>query len=193
MSNPIQIGITGGIGSGKSIISKILRIMQYPVYDTDAQAKTLMDTPTLRQALMDQWGKEIIQPDGQINRAHLAQIVFNNPQQLTILNNIVHPAVRNHYAQWVQQQQSPIVFVESAILHQAHMDNTLEHIWLVKADDETRIQRVIQRNNTTRQDVEARIATQYDPPIDHRTHIITNNNNDAILPQIMKHLNNILT
>ena len=193
MSNPIQIGITGGIGSGKSIISKILRIMQYPVYDTDAQAKTLMDTPTLRQALMAQWGKEIIQPNGQINRAHLAQIVFNNPQQLTILNNIVHPAVRNHYAQWVQQQQSPIVFVESAILHQAHMDNTLEHIWLVKADDETRIQRVIQRNNTTRQDVEARIATQCDPPIDHRTHIITNNNNDAILPQIMKLLNNILT
>ena len=73
------------------------------------------------------------------------------------------------------------------------MDSTVEHIWLVKADDETRIQRVIQRNNTTRQDVEARIATQYDPPIDHRTHIITNNNNDAILLQIMTLLNNILT
>ncbi|MBR4070907.1 MAG: dephospho-CoA kinase [Bacteroidaceae bacterium] len=68
MSTPIQIGITGGIGSGKSIVSRILAIMQYPVYDTDSQAKMLMDTPTLRKALVERWGNNIIKPNGEINR-----------------------------------------------------------------------------------------------------------------------------
>ena len=193
MSTPIQVGITGGIGSGKSIISHILRIMQYPVYDTDTQAKILMDTPTLRQALVAQWGADIILPNGEINRPHLSQIVFNDPQQLAILNNIVHPAVRNHYAQWVAMQQSPIVFVESAILHQANMHTTLHHIWIVEADNETRIKRVMLRNNIGRHDVEARITTQCNPPIDNRTHIITNDNRQAVLPQILTLLNHILT
>lgn len=193
MSTPIQIGITGGIGSGKSIVSHILRIMQYPVYDTDSQAKTLMDTPTLRQALVAQWGNNIILPNGGLNRQQLAQIVFNDSTQLATLNSIVHPAVRQHYAQWVQEQHSPIVFVESAILHHAHMDTTLQHIWIVQADSETRIERVMQRNNLSRQEVEARIASQQEPPIDNRTHIINNNTNQAILPQIMQLLNEVLT
>lgn len=185
----IQIGITGGIGSGKSIISHILRIMQYPVYDTDTQAKLIMETPTIRQQLIDTWGKNIIHPNGNIDRPQLAQIVFNNPQQLDTLNNIVHPAVRQHYAQWVTQQKSHITFLESAILHQAHMDNTLHQIWLVEADRETRIQRVMKRNNLTRSEVEARIATQHKQPIDNRTHTIINDNQQALLPQIIKLLN----
>ena len=193
MNIPIPIGITGGIGSGKSIVSRILSIMRYPVYDTDSRAKELMDTPALRQALVEQWGSDIITPGGEINRPLLSSIVFNDPQQLAHLNNIVHPAVRNHYALWVQQQQSPIVFVESAILHQAGMDNTLNYIWVVEADRDTRIQRVMARNNLSRHDVEARIASQHLPPIDHRTHIIANNDHDAVLPQIATLLNNILT
>ena len=193
MKKPIEIGITGGIGSGKSIVSRMLRIMHYPVYDTDSQAKKLMDTPALRQALVAQWGADIIQPGGEINRPRLSQIVFNNPRELSKLNNIVHPAVRNHYAQWVHEQQSPIVFVESAILHQAHMDTTLHHIWVVEADRETRIHRVMHRNNLCREDIEARIASQCNTPIDSRTHIITNNDREAVLPQILTLLNNILT
>lgn len=192
MNTPIQIGITGGIGSGKSIVSRMLGIMHYPVYDTDSRAKELMDTPTLRQALVEQWGSDIIMPDGQINRPLLSSIVFNDPQQLTHLNNIVHPAVRNHYAQWVQQQQSPIVFVESAILHQAGMDTTLHHIWVVEADRDTRIRRVMQRNNLGRQEIEARIASQHPTPIDHRTHFIANNDHDAVLPQILALLSQLL-
>ena len=185
MSTPIQIGITGGIGSGKSIVSRILAIMQYPVYDTDSQAKMLMDTPTLRKALVERWGNNIIKPNGEINRPLLSQIVFNDPKQLAQLNNIVHPAVRNHYAQWVEQQQSPITFVESAILHQAGMDSTLQYIWVIDADRETRIQRVMLRNNIERKEIEARIAAQHPTPIDHRTRIITNDNTVAILPQIL--------
>ena len=167
--------------------------MQYPVYDTDSQAKKLMDTPTLRQALVRQWGNNIILPNGEINRPMLSQIVFNNPQELAHLNSIVHPAVRNHYAQWVEQQQSPIVFVESAILHQAHMDTILHQVWVVEAERETRIQRVMKRNNIGRQEIEARIASQHDTPIDSRTRIISNDDKNAVLPQILILLNKLLT
>lgn len=188
--NKTQIGITGGIGSGKSIIAHILRIMQYPVYDTDAQAQQLMRTPHLQQQLIQHWGQEVILPNGEINRPLLAQQVFGNPQQLQQLNNIVHPAVREHYAQWVAQQQSAITFVESAILHQANMHTGLQQIWVVEADDETRIARVMQRNNLTRNQVTARIEAQSPPPHSNNTHIIINDNHTPLLPQIIKLLNN---
>lgn len=186
---PIQIGITGGIGSGKSMVARILQAMQYPVYDTDAQAKYLMDMPLMRERLKQTWGDGIFLPDGAINRPHLASIVFNNKEELDKLNSIVHPAVRSHYTEWVSQQKSPIVFVESAILHQAHMDKTLQYIWIVDADTETRIKRVMQRNNISRSEVEQRIASQREIPTDNRTHIIHNDYHQAILPQILKLIN----
>lgn len=185
----IEIGITGGIGSGKSMVSRILRTMQYPVYDTDSQAKILMDSAPIRQQLAAAWGNEIFCPDGSINRARLAAIVFNNPEQLQRLNSIVHPAVQRHYAQWAEQQVSPIVFVESAILHQAHMDATLQYIWVVEADHDTRIERVMQRSGLKREEIEARMASQKSATTDIRTHIINNNKDSAILPQILKLIN----
>ena len=188
----IEIGITGGIGSGKSIVSRILQSMQYPVYDTDRQAKRLMDTPAIRNLLLARWGNTIINTDGTLNRTQLASIVFNNPSELSHLNNIVHPAVRNDYAQWVTEQTSPLVFVESAILHQANMTKSLEYVWLVTADRETRIQRVMQRNNCTREEVEARMATQHEAAIDARTRIIINDNKHAVLPQIIKLLHDVV-
>ncbi|MBQ2979726.1 MAG: dephospho-CoA kinase [Bacteroidaceae bacterium] len=190
---PIEVGITGGIGSGKTIVSQVLHTMQYPVYDTDTRAKTIMGKPAVRKALVEAWGTSIIQNNGEIDRAKLASIVFSNPAELTRLNNIVHPAVINDYQQWVQQQQSAIVFVESAILHQSGMDSTLHHIWIVEADTETRIKRVMQRNNISRQEVEARIATQQQQPADHRTHTIINDNTHAVLPQIIHLLSKLLT
>ena len=183
---PIEIGITGGIGSGKSIVSHILRIMGYPVYDTDSQAKLLMDTPALRQQLTAVWGDSIILPNGEINRPQLSAIVFHDPTQLAQLNAIVHPAVRSHYAEWVQQQSSPIVFVESAILHQAGMDHALHYIWVVEADAEMRIERVMKRSNLTYEQVEERIKTQQPYPYNEGARKLLNDNKHALLPQIME-------
>ena len=183
---PIEIGITGGIGSGKSIVSHILRIMGYPVYDTDSQAKLLMDTPALRQQLTAVWGDSIILPNGEINRPQLSAIVFHDPTQLAQLNAIVHPAVRSHYAEWVQQQSSPIVFVESAILHQAGMDHALHYIWVVEADAEMRIERVMKRSNLTYEQIEERIKTQQPYPYNERARKLLNDNKHALLPQIME-------
>ena len=189
---PIEIGITGGIGSGKSMVSHILCIMGYPVYDTDSQAKLLMDTPALRQQLTAVWGDSIILPNGEINRPQLSAIVFNDPAQLAQLNAIVHPAVRSHYAEWVQQQSSPIVFVESAILHQAGMDHALHYIWVVEADAEMRIERVMKRSNLTYEQVEERIKTQQPYPYNERTHKLLNDNKQALLPQIIELLRHTL-
>lgn len=185
----IQIGITGGIGSGKSMVSHILRAMQYPVYDTDSEAKRIMDTAPLRAQLAEAWGDAIFHADGTLNRAQLAAVVFGDAHQLKLLNGIVHPAVRQDYAEWVEKQTSPIVFVESAILHQAKMDAPLQHIWVVEADHETRIERVMQRSGLSRTEIEARMASQKAVPTDHRTHIIDNNASSAIVPQILKLIN----
>ena len=188
---PIEIGITGGIGSGKSVVSHILHTMQYPVYDTDSRAKRIMDKPEVRQQLVEAWGASIILDNNTIDRAQLAQIVFNSPAQLARLNQIVHPAVRDDYALWVDQQHAPIVFVESAILHQAQMDSRLHQVWIVEADNETRITRVMRRNNMTRSEVEARISSQQPPHIDDKSRIIVNDNREALLPQIIKLLNSV--
>lgn len=187
----IQIGITGGIGSGKSIVSQILRIMQYPVYDTDREAKRLMNTPEIKEKLMAAWGNEIFDDKGSLDRKKLADIVFSAPDQLSRLNNIVHPAVRNDYTRWAKNQSTQIVFVESAILQQAGMDVALDYVWVVEADRETRIKRVMHRNNMNRRQVEERMANQPIYKGDNRTRKISNNENEAVLPQIIKLLNNL--
>ncbi len=185
---PIQIGITGGIGSGKSIVSHILRLMQYPVYDTDSAAKRIMDSATMRCAITQEWGNEIYNDQGELQRARLAAIVFAQPTELAKLNALVHPAVRHDYAEWVKQQTSPIVFVESAILHEAKMAQSLDYIWFVDADTETRIARVCRRNNLSRSDVEARIASQKKTPVTPCTRLIINDDHTAVLPQMTKWL-----
>lgn len=182
----MEIGITGGIGSGKSVISRILRSMSYPVYDTDSEAKRIMDTPSLKQAIAAAWGTQIYLPDGTLDRRQLSAIVFSNPEQLARLNNIVHPAVRQDYALWVQRSRSPIVFVESAILQESHMDTTLDYIWLVEADAETRITRVMQRNNLSREQVEQRICSQHPYSGDFRTRTIVNDSVQAVMPQLLR-------
>ncbi len=181
----IQIGITGGIGSGKSVISRMLRAMRYPVYDTDSEAKRIMDTPSLKQAIAAAWGTQIYLPNGALDRQQLSAIVFSNPEQLARLNQIVHPAVRQDYALWAQRSRSPIVFVESALLQESHMDTALDYIWLVEADAETRITRVMRRNNLSRWQVEQRIRSQQPYSRDIRTRTIVNDGAQSVMPQLL--------
>lgn len=182
--HPLLIGITGGIGSGKSVVSHILRIAGLPVYDTDSEAKRIMDSPVVKSQIIATWGTALYQADGSLDRRKLANIVFNNPEQLTTLNNIVHPAVRNDFAQYAATCLSPALFVESAILQSAHMDNELQYVWLVTADTETRIERVMQRNSLSRAEVISRINAQAPYQPDNRTRIIVNDGRKAVLPQV---------
>ena len=182
---PLLIGITGGIGSGKSVVSHILRIAGLPVYDTDSEAKHIMDSPAVKQQISDTWGPELYLVDGSLDRRRLAAIVFNDPSQLARLNALVHPAVRNDFASRAAQSTSPLFFVESAILQSAGMDGGLQYVWLVTADPETRIERVMRRNGISRNEVISRIESQTPYRPDDRTRTIVNDGRKAVLPQII--------
>jgi len=152
-----RIAITGGIGSGKSVVSKVLRIMGYPVYDCDYEAKRLMNSdPQLKKGLADAFGAETYLADGSLNKPYLAQLIFSNPDNLQTMNQLVHPAVANDFL------QSGCTFVESAILFEAHFDAMIhpDQVWCVAAPLELRIERTMSRDGATREQVLARIGNQ---------------------------------
>ena len=182
------IAITGGIGSGKSMVARILSNMGHDVYDCDHRAKLLMTTsPVIRQQLTEHFGKDIYNHDGSINKTLLSSIIFNDPKALTTVNGIVHPVVKDDLINWHNTRPGCQNFVETAILVEAGMHTMVDEVWNVSAPLETRIARVISRNATTRDKVLERISSQsasmsaVTVPVKN----IINDGNMAILPQIM--------
>ncbi len=180
------IAITGGIGCGKSIVSLILKEMGYEVYDCDWKAKYLMDnSPTIKDCLKSTFGNDII-IDGTINRVKLANIVFNNKEKLVKLNNIVHSSVKEDLISWkLENSHNKLLFVETAILYQSGLDKVVDEVWEVNAPIEIRIERVMKRNNISRQDVLSRIESQKYEILTQADCIITNDDKVAILPQLV--------
>ena len=127
------VGITGGIGSGKSVVSRLLRMLDFPVYDSDARAKALYDTDAdLRNKLMAMFGTHVYK-DGHVCRRVLAEAVFDNPEQLQRLNALVHPAVFRDFERWCREQTAAAVFVESAILLQTDFRRYTNRVLVVDA------------------------------------------------------------
>ncbi len=181
-----KIGITGGIGSGKSVVTRLLDVLGYPVYDTDYYAKWLMhNSQELRRSLQEEFGEEVY-IDGQLNRPKLASIVFADPSKLKKLNSIVHPSVRAHFNQWAQIQDSDLVFIESAIMFDAGLDRLLDEVWVVTAPQEERMARVILRDKCTSDQVLARMDNQMtqEAMIQRSHREVKNGLKDAVLPQI---------
>lgn len=182
------IAITGGIGCGKSIILSILKNMGYHVYDCDANAKKIMSNSL---QIKDQIACEIsptIVENGVINRNKLAEIVFNDNSKLKLLNNIVHSAVKNDILLWkIKNQNSSILFIETAILYQSGLDKLVDEVWDVYASEALRVERVMLRSNLTKEQVYARINSQrYIPKKEHyNIKRIINENNIPIIPQIL--------
>ena len=186
----VCVAITGGIGSGKSIVSKILRAEGYCVYDCDAEAKRLMDTDmSIKRRLCEE-----IHPDcvkgGLIDRKLISKVVFSNSSKLERLNNIVHGGVRQHLASWIRQRvDNQIVFVETAILYESGVDKMVDVVWEVKAPIQLRISRVIERNGFSHRQVLERIKSQ-DAFIPGEIHPdvteIINDDKCAVLPQIKR-------
>jgi dephospho-CoA kinase len=155
------IGVTGGIGSGKSTIATYIQSLGYPVYIADWEAKKLMETPEMAARIEATFGADYVN-NQHVNREKLAQHVFQNPEALQQLNAIVHPAVQKHFEQWVHQQSNaPFVFKEAAILFESGSYANCDSIITVVAPLETRIERVIARDNTTREAVLQRIQNQW--------------------------------
>ena len=155
----MTVAITGGIGSGKSVVSRILTAMGFAVYDCDRNARNLMDgDDEIKRLIAEQISRDVIE-EGTINRRKLAEIVFNDGVMLERLNSIVHASVREHFTEY-RKNHSGIVFFETAILAESGFDSLAGRVWEVIAPMELRIERVMRRNNLTRTEVEARIASQ---------------------------------
>lgn len=181
------VAITGGIGSGKSVISKILSSIGFTIIDCDLVARQLMDeSEDIHQKLLD-----FIHPDavsnGIINRPIIASVVFNDSEKLSLLNSWVHSAVKDVIRKNIDDSSPDRpVFIETAILYQSGIDKMVDAVIEVLADRETRIQRVIYRNSINREDVisrmESQILTDYRPH--PKTYMVDNNPGIAVLPQI---------
>jgi dephospho-CoA kinase len=157
----LKVGVTGGIGSGKSMVCKVFRLLGVPVFVADDVAKELINTnPEIRRQLIDWFGEDVYLPNGAIHRKKLASIIFNDNLALEKVNRIVHPAVRNAFIQWVNKQNTAYVIQEAAIIFESKQEQYYDLIVTVTAPLEERIQRVITRDNTTRENVLSRINMQ---------------------------------
>ena len=185
------IGVTGGIGSGKSIVGLILSTMGYPVYYSDQEAKWVMNNDTeLRKELIAVFGEETYL-DNELNRPFLAEKIFTSPELKEKINQIVHPIVRKRFSDFVSNSNSPLVFNEAAILFETGGYKDFDATILIVADKEIRIRRVMQRDNATREQVAARMNNQWsdEQKVKLANHVIYNNNTDLIVPQVLSILN----
>lgn len=155
-----KVGITGGIGSGKSTVCAILAEFGVAVYDSDSRAKRLMNEDnTLRERLVERFGSEVYCVEG-LNRRYLAERVFGNPEELKALNAIVHPAVMDDFDRWALEQEGSYVVLESAILFEASLDRRVDVSVAVMAPEELRIERAMQRDGAQREQIVARMNNQ---------------------------------
>lgn len=184
----LLVAITGGIGSGKSVVCRILRTLGYPVYDCDSRAKALMDADdTIKRRLTEEIDSLCV-VDGAIDRRRLAAVVFEDAEKLAMLNSMVHSAVRDDIAAWVGEQERNITFVETAILYESGLNTMVDAEWRVESPLELRIARTMKRSAMSRSEVEKRIAAQnIDAPTGVspvRRFDIYNDETQALLPQI---------
>jgi dephospho-CoA kinase len=185
----LRIGITGGIGSGKTTVCAIFSTLGIPIYNSDERAKKIMvENQSVVNKLKAQFGSTIYFEDGSINRVLLSQIVFNDKEQLTKLNEIVHPAVFEDMIKWYAQNQNhKYVLQEAAIMYESGSYKMLDKMILVYADQEIRIERVMKRDKVDRIAVLARMDKQM--PESEKLKLadfVIYNNGESLIDQVMK-------
>lgn len=190
----LKVGLTGGIGSGKSIVAQFLEVLQIPVYYADIRAKLLMNTNVeLIEQIKAVFGEEVY-GHGQLNRAYLAQKVFNDKNLLKVLNQLVHPRVKNDFENWSSQYvNSGLVVQEAAILFENGNYKNFDHMVLVTAPLNMRIARVMKRDGVTYDQVYERINNQWDDieKIKLANTVIINDDCHSLIDQTLKLLNKL--
>lgn len=162
----IRVGLTGGIGSGKTTVARILENMHYPVYIADSRASRLTGTdPGIRTALTEAFGTGIYKEDRTLDKSRLASIIFNDKAALQKVNGIVHPAVLKDFKDWAAHQSVSPVFFESAIIFEAHLEKQFDYIICVSASPEVRLERVMKRDKVSAESIKKRMSHQWDDEI----------------------------
>lgn len=186
----IKVGITGGIGSGKSIVSKIFSLLEIPIFDADSEAKKIMSNDAeLIQQLKNSFGTTVYNSVNELNRAALADIIFNNEEALQKINSIVHPAVNKHFESWVNTNLfASYIIKEAAILFESGSAEGLDYIITVMAPEKIRFKRVMERDNVSLDYVQS-VAKNQMSDEDKKTKsnfIIVNDETSLVIPQVIK-------
>ncbi len=195
----IRVGITGGIGSGKSHLANVFRALGYPVFDCDKEAKALYDTDKqLKAELIALFGEKLYQTeDGLLDRKALGSIIFSSDKALEKVNALVHPAVRQAFSLWSKEQKKrghKLCFLESAILFNSNLSNLLDKTLLVAANETTRLERAMQRDKVKAELIRQRMSKQMSQEKMKTLAdiVINNDHNQPLLPQINSFLEEIL-
>ena len=184
----LRIGLTGGIGSGKSTVARIFSVLGIPVYDADSSAKRLMaENENLKGKIIEHFGKELYH-NGQLNTKHLAEQVFNDPEKTELLNSIVHPATITDAEEWMKKQKSPYLIKEAALIFESGSNKFLDKIIGVSSPLDLRIERTMKRNKITVSQVMDRINLQMDEEekMNLCDYIIFNDEQQMLIPQVLQ-------
>ena len=190
----IKVGITGGIGSGKSVVSDVIRLLGYPVYNSDIRAKELSDTNNaIRQSLVALFGPAIY-TDNHLNRPLLASHLFQDSAQREAVNAIIHPVVFADFNKWCAMQHTALVFAESAILVESGFSALMDKMIVVDAPHKLRLQRVVERDVVTMEQAQKRMEAQMDS-VDlckRADYVIYNDNEHLLISQIVDTINKLV-
>ncbi len=184
----LRIGITGGIGSGKSMVAGIFKVLGIPVFDADSAAKEIMETnPVLISAIIEKFGK-LTYKNNKLDRKYLANIVFNDPFQLEVLNALVHPFTIDAAEEWAVKQHTPYTIKEAALFFEAGSAIGFDYMIGVYAPQHLRIKRAMDRDGVTREEVLARMGKQIQEEIKMRLcdFVIVNDEQQLLIPQVIK-------
>ena len=185
----MKIGITGGIGSGKSTVCQIFKILGIPVYSADDRAKWLMaHDPELKSSILSEFGKESYTSSGELNRTYLAEKVFPNPQAVAKINSLVHPSVGRDFEAWVELQNSPYILKEAALIFESGGEKKLDGVINVSSPLKIRVARVLLRDPYRSEEQVNHIIDQQMPDEEKNSKadfVIKNSDNKMLIPQVL--------
>ena len=183
----LKIGLTGGIGSGKSTVARIFEVLGIPVYYADEAAKKLMtENEELRSSIISAFGRDAYN-NGNLNREYIAQQVFNNEKKLQLLNSLVHPATIKDAAEWMEKQKALYTIKEAALIFESGSNKGLDYVIGIRSPEALRIQRAMERDNISADEVKARMSKQIEKEKKLRLcdYVIVNNEKQMLIPQVL--------
>jgi dephospho-CoA kinase len=183
----LKIGLTGGIGSGKSTVARIFEVLGIPVYYADEAAKKLMiENEELKNSIINAFGKDAYN-NGNLNREYIAGLVFNNKEKLFVLNSLVHPATIKDALLWFQKQKAPYIIKEAALIFESGSNKDLDYVIGVRSPIDIRIRRAMNRDNISEEQVKTRMNKQMDEEEKLRlcNYVIVNDEQQMVIPQVL--------
>ncbi len=185
----IKVALTGNIGSGKSVVTRIFKTLDIPVFIADIEARLLYYREEVKDVLRQKLGDRIFDPDGEINTKAMADVIFNDTKALKTVNGIIHPFVYREYKKWLDRHRgAPYTIHESAILFENNLTSRFDKIIVVSAPEAIRLKRVMVRDNISEEQVRARMANQWpdEEKVRRADFVIINDGDHFLIPQILK-------